>query len=541
MSNTLNSKIRICKGIKLDKNYNNVLDYSQSDMLSLCESNEHLIASANNYSFIRNRGVIQTNFTYEQGLKANYMAFQNPDYSNKWFFAFVDNVNYMSNGCAEFEYTIDVWSTWWDNWVRGKCFVLREHAEDDTIGANTIPENLDVGEVICEQTTIDTSYDNDTYWIGVLSNYKIADDSTESSSTKGHQYEGISIYNNVVFGQQLFFFPIINLQSFNDLFRFILRTNSDGHIADIQNIFVLPNAVMPLSANLILHSASIVGYDFSWYTANFSILPNSFNTTIAKRHSFSGYTPKNNKCFVYPYNYLFVSNNQGSNNIYKYENFSSSNCQFSNQLAITIGCSGRLVAKNYKGMDTADDESLPLGKYPTCAWSSDAFTNWLTQNSVNLAVNTASSIASAGFGLATGVGAVPTALGLFNSIGNTIDAFHKADLLPNIEGGQATGDIIWSANRNHFTFREMRSKNEYIKVIDDFFSRYGYRTNRVKLPNFYNRKHWNYIQIDKDDNIGYGNVPNNFMEEINNIARKGVTIWHNHDEIGDFTLNNYII
>ena len=47
------SKIRLCKGIKLDKTYNNVLNYSESNMLALCESNSHLVASANDYSFIR--------------------------------------------------------------------------------------------------------------------------------------------------------------------------------------------------------------------------------------------------------------------------------------------------------------------------------------------------------------------------------------------------------------------------------------------------------------------------------------------------------
>lgn len=539
---TLNSKIRICKGIKLDKNYNNTLSYHESDILSLCESQDHLIASSNTYSFIRTRGVIQTGFTYSQGLQANYMAFQNPDYDNKWFFAFVDNVNYMSNGCAEFEYTIDVWSTWWDYWHVGKCFVLREHAESDTIGEHTIPENLDIGEVYCEQETEDASYYNTTYWIGMLTNYVINDNSTESSSDKGLQFAGaMSVYNNVVFGNQLIFFPIYMLSSFNDIRLYILRTNVDGYSADIQNIFIIPNAVMPLASSLVQHTASVVGHDFNWYTASFTDTPATFNTTITKRHSFTGYTPKNNKCFVYPYNYLLVTNNQGSHNIYKYEDFDTTNCVFQNQMAISVGISGRLVPKNYKGMITNDDEALPLGKYPTCAWSSDAYINWLTQNSVNLAVNTTTSLIGAGIGFASGVGVASTTLGLFNSIGNTIDAFHKASLLPNIEGGQPTGDVTWASNRNCFTFKEMRAKIEYIKIIDDFFTRYGYRMNRVKVPNLYGRTYWNYIQIDKDDNVGYGTVPSMYMEEINNIARKGTTIWHNHADIGNFSLNNTIV
>lgn len=148
MSVQLKSKIRICKGIKLDKEYNNVLNYSSTQMLALCESQEHLVASANDYSFIRNRGTISTNFNYDDALKCNYMVFQNKDYSNKWFFAFIDDVKYISDGCTEIEYTIDSWTTFFDDWTPDKCFVLREHTNNDTIGANTIPENLQTGEYI---------------------------------------------------------------------------------------------------------------------------------------------------------------------------------------------------------------------------------------------------------------------------------------------------------------------------------------------------------------------------------------------------------
>lgn len=69
----------------------------------------------------------------------------------------------------------------------------------------------------------------------------------------------------------------------------------------------------------------------------------------------------------------------------------------------------------------------------------------------------------------------------------------------------------------------------------------GYKTNRVKTPNITGRTYWNYVEIDSHDDIGNGNVPNNYMEIINNIARKGVTIWHNHANIGNFSLSNSIV
>ena len=100
-----NGKIILAKNIKLDKEYQNVLTYSETDMLELVMDNS--VASATDYSFIRETGRIRTGFSYSTCLSANYMAFQNPDYNGKWFFAFIDKVNYISNGTSEIEYTVD--------------------------------------------------------------------------------------------------------------------------------------------------------------------------------------------------------------------------------------------------------------------------------------------------------------------------------------------------------------------------------------------------------------------------------------------------
>lgn len=544
----MNSKILLVKNIHIDRQYTNVLSYTEAQMLELCQAN--LVAQADNYSFLRPTGSIMAGFTYAQCLQANYIAFQNPDYSNKWFFGWIDDVIYKGDKNTEITFTIDAWSTWFDKWQKKVCFINRQHVNNDTIGLHTIPENLDVGEVVQESVTEDLAYGNDFgYWIAVASNWKIKDGSSGAElleSDKGTQYAGITVYDNTVFGTQLFLFNIMDLSSFKDLVLLLLRTNADGHIEDVQNIFILPDVAIEQS-KLQNHNAKLISDDntFSFYTMSYDMLPQKFNTEIVKITSFSDYTPKNNKCFVYPYNYLFVSNNQGSNNIYKYEDFNSEKCIFENQFSITIGGSGRIVPKNYKGMSTNDDEALVLGKYPICAWSSDAFTNWLTQNSVNMAVSlglTAGAIAGT---IATGGATAPVLAGgvmsVAGNIGNTIGQFYQASLLPNINGGQASGDVIWSCNRNMFSLRQMRVKTEYLKIIDDYFTRFGYAIKSLELPNITGRKYWNYVEIGASEEIGYGEVPSKYMDIINNACRKGVTIWHNHANVGNYSLNNIII
>ena len=543
---TLKSEIILCKGIRLDKEYVNVLSYTENQMLTLCRSSAHKVASANDYSFIRTTGNIFTNFTYSQCLQANYIAFQNKDYSNKWFFAFIDEVIYNGEANTEIRYTVDSWATWYDKWSVKKCFIERQHELIDTIGSNLVEENLNIGDVIEEQETTDSSYTNEYgYWIGIYSGYT----PTDGQSSGGKNYDGVSVVNNVYSGLDLFLFKITSRANIFNILYFIARTNDDGKIADIDNMFIIPNACINES-RITQHTFPYVYNGVQLGTCTYYTLPPSnddvvfkpvtFNTTINKRTSFSGITPKNKKCFTYPYNYLYVTNNQGSDNIYKYEDFSGNNCVFENQLAVSVGISGRIVPKNYKGKSKDYDESLTLGKYPTCGWSGDAYINWLTANAVNIPSQIVGNVIGSvtQFAMGNVIGGITS---IASTVANSIGQFYQAKLLPNIKGGNAVGDISFSANSMGFTFREMRSKNQFMQIIDDYFTRYGYAIKKLDTPHLTGRRYWNYIEIGSSESIGYGDVPSKFMEDINGACRRGVTIWHNHDNIGDFSLNNSIV
>lgn len=525
MATDLKSRIILAKNIKVDRNYNNVLSYSEDEMLSLCQTNK--VIEADNYSFIRTNQTILCGFDYEICLQANYIAFQNPDYSNKWFFAWIDEVNYKGDNNTEIVYTIDSWSTWFDYWQPQTCFVIREHVNDDTIGLHTINENLNVGEIIEETESEDVSLSQYTY-LAISSSWNPA---TEK------QFSGITVYNNQVFGNEIHLISMNPVSNLSNFLLYIKKTNSDDHIEDIKDVFIIPDALITPSS-LILNEGSIGEQDFSFYTLPFSTSNASFTTNIEKRYTFSDYTPKNNKCFVYPYNYLYVSNNVGNQNIYKYEDFSNNDyATFETQLAISVGVSGRLVPKNYRKKITDDDESLPLAKYPTCCWSVDSYINWLTQNAVNLPQQIFNNLLMP----FSSLNPIQIGANTVNAIADSISPFYEASLMPNIEAPKNVGDVNYSAKRNTFTFRCMRVKTEFLQTIDDYFTRFGYKINRVKVPNITGRQNFNFVEIGSEDVIGYGTVPSNYMNNINNACRKGVTIWHNHTNLGNFNVSNNII
>lgn len=542
ISVTPQGQIYLCK-TPLVSDYKHQLTFSNLQA-QLSYFNSKIEKTFDNYTYIKHDNMIKVGENIDNIINCNYLFYKNTGFTNKYYFCFVTNMEYINENCTAIYFTTDVFQTWQFDINYHPCFVEREHVNNDTIGAHTVEENLNVGEVIEESETTDSSYTNEYgYYIGIMSGYT----PTDGQSSGGKNYDGISVLNNVVSGLDLFLFKITDRPSIFNVLFFLARTNDDGKINDIGNMFIIPNASIN-EARLSLHTFPYK-YDgvqigtCTYYTippASDDVVfnPTTFNTTIAKRHSFTGFTPKNNKCFVYPYNYLYVSNNQGSDNIFKYEDFSTNNCVFENQLAVSIGISGRIVPKNYKNKLYDYDESITLGKYPTCGWSGDAFTNWLTANAVNIPSQIVGSTIGAVTQIATGnvIGGLTNIAG---TIASTIGEFHKANLLPNIKGGQTQGDISFSANSMGFTFREMRAKTEFLQVIDNYFSMFGYKVNTVKSPNITGRNNWNYV---KTTNANFtGNIPQSDILQINNMFNNGVTFWHNPNNMYNYSSNNSIV
>lgn len=551
-----NSKIILARGIRLDKNYNNVLSYKETDLLNLLRQPEHKIYEASDYSFIDEfQNVINAQVPYGDCIDLNYMAFQNPRYNNKWFFCFIDKVEYNSEKSTNITFHVDSWSTWYEEIRLKNCYVLREHVEDDTIGLHTVDEGLDVGEVICEGVTTDGTLTSATSYVCVATNWDVADKTG---------FTGVCIMNGVVWGSMLCVFPF-TYDGITKLQYFIQQTNTDGHPNDIRDIFIIPSIFLDTQGLLVTKNYDVTIGDQVVAQTSFdrlTILPTGTvfwsaiesDKSITKHYTYTGLSIKNNKCYCYPYNYLLVTNNIGNVNVLKYENFSDTTCKFSQQFALSVGVSGRTVPKNYKGIAENIDESLSLSKYPTCQWSTDSYTNWLTQNAVNIdkqqmnigftgvkaATNFIGNLANLQIGSAL-MGAVDSAQTLSNQIMDLQGSFYQARLLPNQVGGTAQGDVNFSSGDTTFKYLNMRCKNEYMRMIDDYFTKFGYKILSIKQPNYNSRKYWNYMQIGAGEIFAMGQIPQTDLEIINRIAQNGVTVWHDHNIIGNYELDNSII
>jgi hypothetical protein len=188
------------------------------------------------------------------------------------------------------------------------------------------------------------------------------------------------------------------------------------------------------------------------------------------------------------------------------------------------------------------------GKFPTLSWSADMFTNWLTQNSVNIGLGLASGAlqvvggvvtmaATAGAGAAIGGASV---VGGVNSIASTLAQVHQQSFTPNSARGNTNGGDINSADdENTFYFYKMSIKAEYAKIIDEYFNMFGYKCNRVKVPAKAHRESYWYTKT-IDANI-IGGIPQDDLQTIKDCYNRGITFWNTETNYRNYSVSNNIV
>ena len=540
MIDNKNSEIILCSGIKLDKNYENVLSYNEEQMVNLCRNNS--IYTAREYSFLGNTNYIDIECPYETTMYSNYVAFLNPTFGNKWMFAWVTDVKLINPKTSRIFFEIDVFSTWYSRFNVGQAFIEREHVSDDTVGKNTVPEGLETGEYTINDE-IDSEDLNDVCPVVCATINPNLEEIYSSYS--GNRYEALGYF---IFKGSLMTVYDGGDQA-NCIDAFLKKLNENGKIDSVVSIFMAPKKLVGWTSNgtwtnftagysyrdaldVFEHTEPIyTDYDKPIY---FSDL------TKSRPLNFGSYIPKNNKMYVFPYSYMNLTNNNGINGIYRYEDFSNSNPSFEISGIIAPSCSIRAVPKNYKGRNKAYNDGIMSGKYPICSWLNDIYTNWLTQQAVNIGIDTVKNVGSIIGGAVTGN--VAPAIGGLSGIASTLASVYQHSLIPpQAEGNLNGGDICASNNKITFTLQNIQIREEMAIVIDSYFSRFGYKVNIVKTPNLNSRSKFNFIKVGGMDELISGNIPASDLEKINSLFRKGITIFHNYSDIGNYTISNPIV
>lgn len=445
-------------------------------------------------------------------LNASYLMFKNGESAdpNKVWYAFITDIKYVGMKQCEILFQIDELQTWLFDVRFGECLIEREHVTDDSVGVHLVQEDVGVGAL---KTRIENTLAN-------LKNLSIVVTTSVASTTAvsqgvlmGGSYQGLG-----------FFLFDADAQGVIALNNWLNGINGDGLIDVVNSIFMMAKDMLPNYTN------------GEQLTDIFPVIPTQELTwtTTKSFTNIDGYEPHNNKLFTYPYNFIRVSNNQGGLSDVKYEHCSNqSYVEFKIRGEIASNPSLLLSIQDYYGEADNVDEGLILTGYPTCSWNKDAYVTWLAQNKASNFISATTSVGALAFGVAT---ANPLAIGGgVVGVASQLGKFSDATFMPNQAKGNTSGSIMLALDRLTYTFRQVNITQEYAKMIDDYFDRFGYKVMRNGLPVVRTRLNWNYLKM-ADASIS-GDMPNKSKETIKNIFLTGVTFWHS-DQIGNYTLSN---
>ena len=486
---------------------------------------------------------VRANIDELRSLPCNYMYYQNANHGTRFYYAFITQFIYVNEATTEIVFETDVYQTWMLDCALKPSYVVREHSVTDNVGDNLVPEKFNYQDYVYQLAKDDKTL-KDWGYLVATTQHDLTDPTlweqifgtNNSVAVNGKKMSGIY--------QGLFFYYFNSETELNKFLNLIVERGGDCvvFIAVIPEFCVTKNDIGVENDNW----ADGQGY---LHSSTFPAEQDIMILDITANGSFEGYVPRNKKLFTSPYYKLIVSNHNGDTAEYNIEDFEvPTEIMFTMYGDISANPSITLVPIEYKGIARHYDAGISISGFPQASFNTDTFKLWLAKNQYGVALDTAgnlghiiagvSSIAAApatgGASLALGAGSI--ASGVQGVLG-TINGVYQASKEPNkAHGTGAKNNLLTAMGENKFSFYIRTLRKEHARTIDDFFTMYGYQTNKVKIPNVSSRPNFNYVQT-IDVNI-VGAIPNDDMTTLKNIYNQGVTLWKSHAIVGDYTWAN---
>lgn len=542
-----NSRIDFYEDLGLSQDYNDSLYFpttkAKDDYFSAILQTGHSVQKC--YYVRENRGFVRVELPMSLMIKIQYMRFKNTSYENKWWYAFVKDVNYINDNTTEVEFELDPLMGWMGEFRLAECFVERQHSTTDVVGDNVVQENLDIG-----QYTYGYRQDSGLFapeqgytdaWVYVM--WFAPNQQISPINASG-------LYDNIYSGCTYFISTTAEGMT-NKILELTTANLADSIVA----IRMMPAKIIP-----------------NYYSDNLYHAKTPRTKSIARQISgaFGNYTPKNKKLYTYPYNLMTVVNCEGDSVELRYEYFgtippntATSNTEFSLYTYGGVSPKVMCVPKNYRGQVECYPEQITMQSFPMCSWNVDTYKAYVAQmetslpsqmlsaglsgvlngmvggmtSASNYNINAKNPISAVGTGLASGVSA--GAMGAIQPISNLLATYAFPPTMPNAVKGQSVSDVYSAYRVKDFYFYRTRIDEEHARIIDNYFTMFGYADRTVHTPNMNARERFTYVKT-QGCKI-HCNCPASDADFIESLFNNGIRFWKRHDWIGDYDTDNPVL
>lgn len=503
----------------------------------------------------KTKQTIRLDINFFHGNKYNYGCIIE---SNKRYYIFVDFVEWKSNlNTCILHYSYDYWQTYAYDIIFKKSFIERKHVNDDTFGKYVMSEDLPITEYYVQENR--ECMFNDYYLAMTLSDTTciFIEDTNDNipdilTATK-NQYTTATLL----------------IEDINTTKRIINLLTEWNKVNSIINIYLLPK-----KTNVLTMNVDISNPEKAEMAKCKAIKQNSSEITmqtmrVSRPTSIKGYKPKNNKCFIYPFCFVNITNNLGSSLVGKFElSDSLTDIDFKFYIPIGSGNTPYGYLSNYNNVEKNLDYSLNGLTNVEIPWTSDSYAQYLSANlnklnnswktigitekvntlsnvinGVNSVAPMAQAISEKNVNGALSLGSdilmrgINSQININNAKNSIISSLQDSKSQADVAHGSFNSNALTLLEQNGFKLQVLTPSLEEIKTIDMVFEMYGYKVNSVEQPELNTRKYWNYLKT-SDINL-IGNIPNDALNVIKSMFNSGVTLWHEIDKMYDYSQNNH--
>lgn len=531
----------VCSGVRLDPRYEHSIYFANKADQEAYFAGK-VVHTFPALSYLRKSWPVQVHATMEEAKTWSYLYFHNG--SGKTYYYFINQVEYKNEAMVELTLELDVLQTYLFDFTRLECFVERNHVPNDSPVAHTLDEGLEVGELVDNEVFHWTQLNDKCILVLATINPNYAETEKPVQALAGN-------YNGVFSGLKVW---AVNSTDWADWGNQLDALSEAGFLDGIIAMWMYPKALVELGGENTWTD------DVLCKTVSGARDAGAFLPFDAPPTTVDGYTPKNKKLLAYPYSFLYVSNNCGGSAVYRWERFNIyPQPQFSTAGTLSPEGTVKMFPTSYNGLTYTTEDGfgashenyeagLSLGGFPMCAWDSDTYKMWLAQNQnqlnmanisggVTIAGGAVATVASALTGNVAGVmGGVSAMVSGAQQIGNILAQKADMSIQPPQSKGSFSSNVNITAGKHTFSFYKKSVSAEHAKVIDDYFTMYGYKVNRVQKPLIHVREQFTYVKT-----LGctiQGNLCMEDITKIESIFDHGVTFWADGENIGKYYLDN---
>lgn len=475
---------------------------------------------------------------YDNLLTCNYVMYRNSSHGSKWFYAFIDRLEFVNQNVTRVYISTDVFQTWLFDFTFKQCIVRREHTPTDNAYEHTLPEPIQTGDIReiyrNRATPFSISAKNDTEFD---TNYRVIFCLSEpygSTELVGNMFGGVP--------KSVYYYGVdrTNVRAFVRNIIATVQGAADSIIA------VYP---VPISA-LNWTSVSDPPDDIAYYLPyDKGVQTVSVSTPTGNTISGVG-TFRNKKMLCYPYHFYRLHSANGRAIDLKPQDFSgiASDNQITLQTVFSGAVSPSLLVtpqyyryNNYgtQGETGANYEySIDYTDFPQIAVKTDVYQNYIALNQSAITL-TKSQI---GMQFVRGAANLAGGAGIGSILSASDSAFRYAATMSDMERqpdkvqGTPQGNALIKSGGAGIFLSEMCVKQEYFAMTDQYFTMYGYNVSELKTPQFKSRPNHNYLETQNCDIVG--DIPADDSAELRAMFDNGLTVWHNPAHFGDYSQNN---